>query len=154
GCPVPALPTTCGVPSTGCGTPCAANSGCVSVCQGFECITMCTTQAACKLATITCPAGQICKVECAKDACEGATIECGGATECKVQCKDDHACKNVKINCGTGPCSVSCEGHDHACGENTQLKCGTQACTVACNGFKGPSVTCSAACSGCPKACP
>ena len=156
-CQQPVPPVACGVQATNpCGAVCSGAAGCTSQCVGNECITSCTAQDACKNKSIKCSAGQICKIECvANGACEGAAIDCGDAAECKVQCKGDHACKNATILCGTGPCSVSCEDHDHACGENTKLKCGPQACSVACSGFTGPLLDCAAKpCSGCPVACP
>ncbi len=96
-------------------------------------------------------------MECvANGACDGATIDCTGATKCEVVCKGDNSCKSAKIFCGTGPCSLSCQDHNNACGAGTELYCGPNTCSLSCApGIDGPSKTnCDVTpCNGCPPAC-
>ena len=54
--------------------------------------------------------------------CFGVTVNCGNATICDVNCHDpddlgvSNVCKNLKLNCGTSACTITCNDQHETCG--------------------------------------
>lgn len=67
---------------------------------------------------------------------------------CNVDCADANACAGTTIQCGDGPCNVSCGMM--ACVDQgpiaTKVDCGGGACLVTCNQSAAPMVNQGKAC--------
>ncbi|MCC6750193.1 MAG: hypothetical protein IT371_21175 [Deltaproteobacteria bacterium] len=103
----------------------------------------------------TCPTGWGCEltVEVTNRA-----VRCSGPESCRISCTGINSC-NAGLECGSGPCSVTCSGH----GSCTQVDCAkhdSASCNVTCQagtnvcpgdvqcGTKGCAVSCSGASPG------
>ncbi len=103
--------------------------------------------------TVTCPAGYKCDIMCNTDNSCRNGINCQQAASCTIACGGKESCQNVQ--CGPGPCAVSCTGGASCRGVDCNNSC---ACDVVCTGLQscGDAIQCtSLACrsgSGCSSA--
>ncbi len=66
------------------------------------------------------------------ESCADATIECPTGHECRVNCQGPRACENTTVQCGAGKCDVLCgEAEDTAC-VGLDFRCGSNDSTVTC----------------------
>jgi hypothetical protein len=93
----------------------------------------------CMMATKTCPPGWNCQVNCGRqDGCLKATIQCPADHACTVDCKgggaNKNSCKEAKVECKNGPCTINCHGGttNPACEQST-VTCGDNACAAVCD---------------------
>lgn len=126
----------------GCSSCNVAQKTCTINCQ----LTSCTN-------TVTCPAGYKCDIMCnADNSCRNG-VNCQQAASCTIACGGKESCQNVQ--CGPGPCAVSCTGGASCRGVDCNNSC---ACDVVCTGLQSCSdvIQCtSLACragSGCSSA--
>ncbi|MEZ4442398.1 MAG: hypothetical protein R3B72_25110 [Polyangiaceae bacterium] len=122
----PAPPSTCPAGCDDCdmGT-------CVLQCLGNACG-----------ATVTCPMGAPCRVECIDaDSCKNATIQCPAGFRCDVRCSDvNHACQGTAVTCDPdAPCRMECQGSGNTC-DGAELQCGKNACQRDCTSPGKPTL--------------
>jgi hypothetical protein len=80
-------------------------------------------------ANITCPTAWNCNIGCSTPGACGM-IDCINAASCDIACTSDNAC--LGITCGTGKCTVACQGIEPSCGP---VSCADSCqCDVTCNG--------------------
>ena len=105
-------------------------------------------------ASISCPSGMPCLIECTTmNGCKGS-ITCGQATSCTIDCQLMNACEGASINCQTAGCTLICR-QDNTC-MNDSLACSPNTCAMDCcadansqcknNSGDAPTVTQMAAC--------
>jgi len=109
----------------------------------------CTNQAPCS--SYTCPPGGPCAVTCdGNGACANATIDCPDGYDCTINCTGgNNVCSAAIINCnGASNCDITCSGDNGACGA-TQVNCGNGKCTGTCSNTK-PDFVCGSSCECLP----
>ena len=138
-CPTPATCTgdrlCCGAQPTAPSGPCPQD--CTGGCSAGVCLITCGLGGSCQDATLTCPAGFACQVECAgAQACEKTQVICAERYACVVHCgADDRCCRNVDVTCSTGPCDLSCA--DNTACQGATVHCGSNRCYVTCSAGSG-----------------
>jgi hypothetical protein len=130
--------------SPGVSCPAACTGGCASgVC------TIACNGSQCQSATVNCPAGWACNVQCTvPNACRNATINCPPIYACDVTCANGHACEDGRINCSAnGYCDVTC-GPEHYDCHHLIMQCGSNTCDANCVGsVLDPQRQCNGSCS-------
>lgn len=114
--------------------PDADQSACLAACSDGDCVDgVCvfTCGAGQCSATIDCPDGIPCRVDCLGDGSCAGGVDCHDATSCEVNCDGDDSCAN-QIKCHTEMCVVACRGA-RACGNETRCK-DACSCDVVCEG--------------------
>ena len=92
------------------------------------CIIECEEVGEC-LASVVCPSGMPCIVECGDGNCTGG-VDCRNASECEITCSGTGSCTG-QIVCGAGPCDVDCDGFGSCSGGvNCSASC---ACVTSCS---------------------
>jgi hypothetical protein len=116
----------CAVPTGGdsrCGSGTSGTGGNQATVQcppGFNCTIECTTPGSCR--SVSCIGGLSCQVQCASaQSCK--TVACGKGA-CDVECTGQSSCKNVA--CGEScKCDVDCQGQETCTGS---IICSNEAC--------------------------
>jgi len=144
-----------------CGTGTApAGGSCPAICDSCNaglCLISCVGGASGKCdGGVTCPPGWDCKVDCVDaQSCQNDTIDCpNDGHACDVQCipsGGNQSCQGATINCGDGPCALTCGG-DQGC-SGTTFNCGTNSCTPNCNNYDVTVNNSGASCMYNPSGC-
>jgi hypothetical protein len=73
--------------------------------------------------------------------CPEATLQCPAGFACEIECQGVNTCPGKFINCADGPCSLTCSGVS-SCTAVTQM-CGADRCSATCISvmFPGQAVT-------------
>jgi hypothetical protein len=112
-------------------------AACESTPPGAGCTIDCTATSSCQFASATCVAGQACSAPCsATSACQFTELDCRQATSCNLACGATSSCQFVDVACGTGDCSLTCDGISACQGTASQpaiVDCTRSAsCTLTC----------------------
>ena len=137
--------------------PCIAAGG---VCTGGACVFSCNDDGSC--ATVTCPAGMPCRVDCVGMHTCSQNIDCSMAVSCNVQCSGANTCGDLMstpalVACpvGGGSCDVLCQD-PKAC-ENLHALGGPQGVGIVCEAqLSCDAIQCDGTCTitcGAPSAC-
>jgi hypothetical protein len=138
-----------------CSVSCSGLSACsgttIGCAEGHPCDVACTSSSSCSSGTILCPPDAPCSVTCsALSACNGLTIVCpAGNHACELTCSSSSGCANVEMQCGQGPCTMSCSNNLNVC-NGAQMQCGINACEATCGGNSAPSLECGESCNCAP----
>ncbi len=99
------------------------------------CIVDCTDMPACWYATIDCPEGFACEVDCEPNAgangCRNAIVNCPDTYACDVVCDGSAGCQDMTLNCSDGSCGVDC-AFWNAC-DGMEILCGEGQCVATCS---------------------
>ena len=115
-----------------------AEGTCLITCDGAECHDV----------LLSCPDGYNCRVDCsASSDCKKTRIHCPPTERCDVYCAEGgKRCDDLAMQCGDGPCSMTCSGGDEC--DHAEVFCGANTCDVVCSTGDDPRVQCGTSC-GC-----
>ena len=109
-----------------------ASVACPSTCTSCnqdkkECVVDCSQNPTLCQNALSCPLGWSCIFKCNTSSSCRQGVSCQASTGCQVECTANFACRNIQ--CGPGPCDVTCSGSNSCSGVSCNASC---ACDVEC----------------------